>query len=222
MVGVDIRLKAILFPGFHKAGAGLMRINMKFDKKLVLSITVAAFLAAPTAMADKPANAGGQGKGKQSSNMNASQGKNKTTQGNSSGKQTRNNAKHKGQTASKTHERNYGDERRGNSTRLSVYFNDQQRSYIRDYYTDEFRAGRCPPGLAKKHNGCMPPGQAKKWRIGYPLGRDVIYYDLSPAIVARIGLPPDGYRYARVASDILLLAVGTGLVVDAITDLSAL
>ena len=22
--------------------------------------------------------------------------------------------------------------------------------------------GGCPPGLAKKHNGCMPPGQAKK------------------------------------------------------------
>ena len=21
----------------------------------------------------------------------------------------------------------------------------------------------CPPGLAKKHNGCMPPGQAKKY-----------------------------------------------------------
>lgn len=31
----------------------------------------------------------------------------------------------------------------------------------------------CPPGLARKHNGCMPPGQAKKlyrgerWQSGY-------------------------------------------------------
>jgi hypothetical protein len=31
----------------------------------------------------------------------------------------------------------------------------------------------CPPGLAKKHNGCMPPGQARKlargqrWQSGY-------------------------------------------------------
>ena len=24
----------------------------------------------------------------------------------------------------------------------------------------------CPPGLAKKHNGCMPPGQAKKLARG--------------------------------------------------------
>jgi hypothetical protein len=36
-----------------------------------------------------------------------------------------------------------------------------------------YGAGGCPPGLAKKHNGCMPPGQAKKlyrgerWRSGY-------------------------------------------------------
>src|SRR4028119_285910 len=24
----------------------------------------------------------------------------------------------------------------------------------------------CPPGLAKKNNGCLPPGQAKKLRVG--------------------------------------------------------
>jgi len=26
--------------------------------------------------------------------------------------------------------------------------------------------GGCPPGLAKKHNGCMPPGQARKLARG--------------------------------------------------------
>ena len=25
-----------------------------------------------------------------------------------------------------------------------------------------YGSGRCPPGLAKKNNGCLPPGQAKK------------------------------------------------------------
>ncbi len=33
----------------------------------------------------------------------------------------------------------------------------------RDDRGDGYRHG-CPPGLAKKHNGCLPPGQA--WRIG--------------------------------------------------------
>jgi hypothetical protein len=58
-----------------------------------------------------------------------------------------------------------------------------------------YGVGGCPPGLAKKHNGCMPPGQARKmfrrgqryqlgygsrWsygRIPYDIRRQ---YDLSP------------------------------------------
>lgn len=28
--------------------------------------------------------------------------------------------------------------------------------------THDIGIGRCPPGLAKKNNGCLPPGQAKK------------------------------------------------------------
>ena len=93
---------------------------------------------------------------------------------------------------------------------------------IREYYGEQFRTGRCPPGLAKKNNGCMPPGQAKKWQIGRPLPGDVIFYDLPPAIVIKLGPPPAGHRYVRVAADILLIAVGTAMVVDAIQDLSRL
>jgi Ni/Co efflux regulator RcnB len=37
--------------------------------------------------------------------------------------------------------------------------------------------------------------------------------------VVRIGPPPSGYKYVRVASDILMIAVGTNMVVDAIQDL---
>lgn len=33
-----------------------------------------------------------------------------------------------------------------------------------------YGAGGCPPGLAKKHNGCLPPGQAKKlYNVGQRL-----------------------------------------------------
>jgi Ni/Co efflux regulator RcnB len=35
-----------------------------------------------------------------------------------------------------------------------------------------------------------------------------------------MGRPPTGYRYIRVAQDILMIAAGTGIVVDAVYDLS--
>ena len=60
------------------------------------------------------------------------------------------------------------------------------------------------------------------WRRGYPLARNVIFYDLSPRIARRLGKAPAGHRYARVAQDILLIAIGTGLVVDAVYDLNNL
>jgi len=108
----------------------------------------------------------------------------------------------------------------GGDVRVSIQFDTRQQTVVREYYGKEFRAGHCPPGLAKKKNGCMPPGQAKKWRRGAPLPRDVVFYDLPPKLVVEIGLPPAGHRYVRVANDILLIAVGTGMVLDAIEDLN--
>jgi len=103
------------------------------------------------------------------------------------------------------------------------YFDDRRHVLVREYYVHEHRAGRCPPGLAKKHNGCMPPGHAKKkWHRGRPLPRDVTYYDLPPRLVIELGTPPSGHKFVRVASDILLIAVGTRMVVDAIDDLGRL
>lgn len=109
---------------------------------------------------------------------------------------------------------------RRRDVQVNVYFNDRQRTIVRDYYAESYRAGRCPPGLAKKQNGCMPPGLAKKWQIGRPLPREVIYYDLPPRVIIDLGAPPAGHKYVRVAADILLIAIGTGMVVDAIHDLS--
>jgi len=100
-----------------------------------------------------------------------------------------------------------------------VHFDERNRVVIRDYYHEHYRSGRCPPGLRWKHNGCMPPGQIKRWKLGRVLPRDVIFYDVPPALVVQLGHPPAGYRYVRVASDILLIAIGTGLVIDAINDL---
>lgn len=103
--------------------------------------------------------------------------------------------------------------------RRDRHFGVTQRTVISAYYTDEYRKGRCPPGLAKKHNGCMPPGQARQWAVGRTLPRDVVYYELPPSVIVQIGAPPAGHRYVRVASDILLIAIGTSMVVDGIENL---
>lgn len=107
----------------------------------------------------------------------------------------------------------------GQEVRTGGYFGDQQRAIVRDYYDKQFRAGRCPPGLAKKNNGCMPPGQAKKWAVGQPLPSDVVYYPLPQSLLIELGAPPAGHNYVRVGSDILLMALATNLIVDAIPGL---
>jgi Ni/Co efflux regulator RcnB len=113
-------------------------------------------------------------------------------------------------------------DRDGYSVRAHEYFEDRHRVVVREYYQEQFRSGRCPPGLAKKHNGCMPPGQLRKWSIGHRLPRDVIFYDVPDALIVQIGRPPAGHRYVRVATDILLIAIGTGMVIDAIQDLGGM
>lgn len=53
---------------------------------------------------------------------------------------------------------------RGDSDRVDVRFIDRGDSFsvFRDYDRREALYQGCPPGLAKKYNGCMPPGLAKQ------------------------------------------------------------
>jgi hypothetical protein len=111
------------------------------------------------------------------------------------------------------------DDDRGGGVGIELRFEDRDRIVVHDYFEGIAQRGHCPPGLAKKHNGCLPPGQAKRWALGRPLPRDVIFYELPPALVVQLRPAPAGYRYVRVASDILMIAAGTGLVAAAIEDL---
>ena len=97
-------------------------------------------------------------------------------------------------------------------------FSTEHRTHVNHYYDEQFRAGNCPPGLAKKHNGCMPPGQAKKmgWTVGQPLPSNVVTYPVPQPLLTQLGTPPAGYRYVRVGNDILLLSPGSAAVVDVI------
>lgn len=97
--------------------------------------------------------------------------------------------------------------------KVGGYFNDDHRQRVRTYYTQQYVAN-CPPGLAKKNNGCMPPGQAKKYAVGQPLPQGVVYYPVPQPVIVQLPPVNPGYRYVRVGNDILLLSPQSGLVVD--------
>jgi hypothetical protein len=105
----------------------------------------------------------------------------------------------------------------------NVVIVDRDRTTVYDYYRGQFVAGNCPPGLAKKNNGCLPPGQAKKlWTVGQPLPGTVVFYPLPGPLLMQLTPAPAGYQYVRVASDILLMAIGTRMIVGALADLTAM
>ncbi|TNF62734.1 MAG: hypothetical protein EP306_02715, partial [Burkholderiales bacterium] len=47
---------------------------------------------------------------------------------------------------------------------IGAFFTAQHSEAVHTYYRQEIAKGHCPPGLAKKNNGCRPPGQVKAWR----------------------------------------------------------
>lgn len=174
-------------------------MNIPLSRTLLTTLML-GFAVANPASAEKPAWAGGGKEGKENKHVDYDEGRG------GGKKPSRDKHSHSG----------------GTSISIGAYFGSSQRQAAHEYYGSEFRAGHCPPGLAKKGNGCMPPGQAKKWSMGHPLPSSVIYYGVPATVIARLGPPPSGHKYVRVASDILLIAIGTGMVVDAIQDLGSM
>lgn len=105
------------------------------------------------------------------------------------------------------------------STIIRIYDND--RVVLRQYAEDRYYKS-CPPGLAKKHNGCLPPGQAKKrYIVGQRLPDNVVYYAVPRDVIVHLEPVPVGYQYVRVDNDVLLMNQATKMIVDAVTLLSA-
>jgi Ni/Co efflux regulator RcnB len=109
---------------------------------------------------------------------------------------------------------------KGASAQVTVVFDNHDREAARAYFSQKYGRGNCPPGLAKKNNGCLPPGQAKKrYQVGQALPRTVVYADAPADLVIRLSPPSPGYKYVVVDGDLVKLAIGTLLVVDAIDGL---
>lgn len=167
---------------------------LSFSKKRPTSLVVAGLLVAlGTIFVAQPSQAGDKKSEKHSQKNNRDHGQN-----HGKGK-------------------NDGNKKEGNK---SKHFAERQRTVIFDYYNESFKSGNCPPGLEKKNNSCTPPGLSKKWVVGRTLPHDIVRYELPAAVVVQLGPPPIGHRYVRVASDILLIAEGTGMIIDALQNLS--
>jgi Ni/Co efflux regulator RcnB len=103
--------------------------------------------------------------------------------------------------------------------RYAQFFGERHWSTVRDFYNEQMRAGNCPIGFKRLDDGCKPPRHLRTWDIGKPLPPNAIRFDLPPALVAKLGKPPSGHRYVRVAEDILLVSNRSKLVVDGILNL---
>ena len=113
----------------------------------------------------------------------------------------------------------------GSYIKAKINFVDQDRLAIYHYYRDVAQSGSCPTGLARKAEGCLPPGNigdGKTWVLGRQLPGKVVFHNLPPDLIPRLAPAPAGYRYIRVGGDVLLISRGSGIVVAAIEDLARL
>jgi Ni/Co efflux regulator RcnB len=164
-----------------------------------LPLLVAAFMLASPAIAEKPEHAGGKGKGGDKQEQKADKRADKQ----------RDKAE---QRADKR-----ADKRERQEIKHGGYFKDEHRDHVRQYYTSYYtEKKRCPPGLAKKNNGCMPPGQARKWDVGQPVPAGVTLYAVPQPVIVHLPPAPYGYRYARVGGDVVLIQVQGNIIVDII------
>lgn len=108
----------------------------------------------------------------------------------------------------------------GNDDIGLIRISTSERQIISSFIGDDFRR-HCPPGLAKKNNGCLPPGQAKKYVVGSVLPSDVIVLPLPDGLLKLLNPTPRGYQYVQVDKDVLLISEAGKKVIDAVTLLSA-
>ena len=145
--------------------------------KLFLALGAAALAISAPALADKEGNKGQGNKGGNGQSMKADRGNGGGKGGQSvqadrgNGGQAmrqaangRGNVKAKGGNDRKDIARINGDDDRGNRK----FDRDDNVRIVQRNFDNDFSQSRglrtgCPPGLDKKDNGCLPPGQAKKY-----------------------------------------------------------
>ncbi|HYC56194.1 MAG TPA: hypothetical protein VEL28_14765 [Candidatus Binatia bacterium] len=167
------------------------------------AVTVAAFLAAPLALADKG--------GKHDKHADKHQQKQQQREDHEYRKQLQKD-EHEYQKREQKAEHEYQ-----KREQKMAKFRDDQRSRVVSYYRERYGNGRdCPPGLRKKGNDCTPPGHAKRYSVGRSLSSDVSLYPLPQELIVSLAPPPSGFAYGFIDGDVVLYEVPTRVVVDVV------
>lgn len=101
---------------------------------------------------------------------------------------------------------------KGNSRGFLIPSGDKQKILS---YLENTRGKKCPPGLAKKNNGCLPPGQAKRYAIGHRLTTD--NRSLPQKLLDILSPPPQGSFYRMVDNDVVLVSQQNQQIMDAVS-----
>jgi len=134
--------------------------------------------------------------------------------------------KHKGGNSGKAH-KNKGQAPQAASqssgdNNIDIVFDSGAKQAVRSHYGSSYAGKSCPPGLAKKNNGCLPPGQAKKYNRGDVVPESVTLCRIPGALEVKLKPLPAGYVYRYVDGEVLVVAEAARKVIDAVVLLSTL
>lgn len=99
-----------------------------------------------------------------------------------------------------------------------VKFDAGTRASINRYYAGYYKTAKsCPRGYKFRQNVCRPTGWTKqRYTIGKPLPRSVVMRPIPTNLYRQLPPAPSGHAYRFVDGDLLLIAAGKNIVVDAI------
>lgn len=100
---------------------------------------------------------------------------------------------------------------KGKNASLAIYFSDEDRHHIMQYYKGK-KGKKTPPGLAKKRK--LPRGLHKQIKKNGQLPPGLQGRGLPGDLNGRLSSPPEGYVRLVIEHDIVLMNKKTGIVAD--------
>ena len=110
----------------------------------------------------------------------------------------------------------------GGDIDIDIVFDSGSKPSVRSHYSGGYAGKSCPPGLAKKNNGCLPPGQVNKHNRGDVVPKSVTLYRIPNVLEVKLKPLPAGYVYRYVDGEVLVIAEAARKVIDAVVLLSTL